>query len=157
VTVADHNGLLEVYWLAESATPFAGLQLPSCEIDPTRYTLSPYAVVTSSLNVTATAVAVVHLATIVLALLLTVLDALTFFVEEDVAARGPRAEAETEAARASKGKKKDKRMIMKRARKKETNGLYNRQPPVVGKECRCLGRLEVRETYRLPRKRREVK
>ena len=35
VMVADHNGLLEVYWLADRATPLDGFQLPNCEIDPT--------------------------------------------------------------------------------------------------------------------------
>lgn len=40
--------------------PSDASQLPSCVTEPTRYTLSPYEVVTSSLKVTATAVADAH-------------------------------------------------------------------------------------------------
>jgi hypothetical protein len=58
LTVTLHNGSDEVYCAAESATPLLVSQLPSCEIDPTKSTLSPYAVVTRSLNVTLSAVAV---------------------------------------------------------------------------------------------------
>jgi hypothetical protein len=33
--VTNHNGLLEVYWLALRRMALAVFQLPSCEIEPT--------------------------------------------------------------------------------------------------------------------------
>ena len=114
VIVADHSGLEDEYPLADSATPLVGLQLPNCGIDPTMNTLSPHEVEASSLKVTATAVAVVHFATIVLLVDLTVV--LAFLVE--VVARASRpawlcriADAEMDATRASKGKTKEGRIL----------------------------------------------
>lgn len=58
LTVTDHKGLPDVYWAADRGTPFEGDQLPNSGIEPTRKTLSPYAVVTNSSKVTARDVAV---------------------------------------------------------------------------------------------------
>lgn len=49
-----HNGLEEVYWLADSAGAFAVFQLPSWAIDPTILTVWPNDVVVLELNVTDT-------------------------------------------------------------------------------------------------------
>jgi len=56
LTVTDHSGLLDVYWLAESATASDVSQDPNCSTEPTIETLSPYVVAISPSNVTATAV-----------------------------------------------------------------------------------------------------
>ena len=57
MTVTDHSGLLLVYLLALSARALFVFQDPSCEMEPAMKTFSPYVVVSSSLKVTATEVA----------------------------------------------------------------------------------------------------
>ena len=55
--VTDHRGFELVYWLADSATPDAGLHVPNWLIDPTINTPCCHAVVTRALKVMATDVA----------------------------------------------------------------------------------------------------
>lgn len=57
VIVTCHSGLLLVYADADSDTALAVFQLPSAAILPLILTVCPYTVVLSSLNVTATEVA----------------------------------------------------------------------------------------------------
>jgi len=71
--VTLHNGLLAVYPLALSATADPEFQLPSAAMEPAILTVVPYAVVASSLKVTAMllqalAVVVVMVARVVVAL-----------------------------------------------------------------------------------------
>lgn len=60
VTVTNHKGLLVVYKEELSAIALLGDQEPSSEIDPASLMFWPYTVVAITLNVTATAVGVVH-------------------------------------------------------------------------------------------------
>lgn len=57
LTVTDHRGFLLVYLRADSATALSVSQTPISDTEPTMKTFSPYEVVTSSSNVTATSVA----------------------------------------------------------------------------------------------------
>ena len=58
--VTNHNGLLLVYWEAESATALLVSQFPSAVTFPLILIVWPTVVVTVSSKVTATEVAVVH-------------------------------------------------------------------------------------------------
>jgi hypothetical protein len=75
LNVTNHNGLLEVYSEAESATALLVSQSPSAAIEPEILIVSPYVVVTVSSNVTATEVAVVQeVALVVVLLVVAVVD-----------------------------------------------------------------------------------
>ena len=60
VTVTNHKLLLPVYKEELNAIALLGDQEPSSEIDPASLMFWPYTVVAITLNVTATAVGVVH-------------------------------------------------------------------------------------------------
>ncbi len=60
VTSANHRWFESVYILADNATPLFVSQFPRAEIDPTTKMFSPKSVVSISLNVMATLVAVAH-------------------------------------------------------------------------------------------------